>query len=296
MQGDGERDEAQPPGTDAGDLQPQDWPAHDPDSSHEEPAERFEDGPADQEQEQRVAARLARLQADQELVERLRRDGFAGKEYEVFKTTLVGYGYSVMQAWIGNGQIFQLVQELGRPVTCSDELKQHLRDDVDDQRDLAADTVARTLEPFLDRALRHGGWDPAKGANLTTYFVGALKREFPNAFRPWARERNVRIRQVPLDDIERDLPPHDDPAEQVILLEAFRAAMDRAATAKKNPERLRFALAARFLQEATFKEIALDWIRANGTIEHLEDALDRLEDALTKQVRRWQEQHPREDR
>lgn len=66
-----------------------------------------------------AAERLARLQADLELVERLREDGVDGEEYVVFEATLASYGYPVLLAWIRRREIYRLTYELGRPVKCS---------------------------------------------------------------------------------------------------------------------------------------------------------------------------------
>ena len=40
-------------------------------------------------------------------------------------------------------------------------------------------------------------WDPAKGASLTTYFVGQCKRQFPNVYRSW-HSREQRRRDFPM--------------------------------------------------------------------------------------------------
>ncbi len=233
--------------------------------------------------------RLARLQADRELVERLQEDGFDGEEYGVFKAALASYGYPVLLAWIRCREIYRLTYEIGRPVKCSDELKEHLSRDADDRQELAMEVVARALVHFRERALMQGTWDPAGGASLTTFFVGAAVQVFSNVFTVWSRQYYRGRDQVRIEDVELDDRLDDDPADRVCMLETFLEALASAGSSK-NPERLRYALAARLVQDAQYREIAEDLGATADTIE-------QVEDAIKKQVYRWREkQHVRRGR
>ncbi len=50
---------------------------------------------------------------------------------------------------------------------------------------MAGEVVTVALAPFRDEVLLPGLWDPAKGASLTTYFVGQCILRFPNVYRSW---------------------------------------------------------------------------------------------------------------
>lgn len=271
MAGSGERGGAQPPAraVAAGDLQPQDsaGPAS-LDSTRAALTVLHETGFADAERlkAERAVDRLARLQADRDVVERLREGGFEGKEYEVLKASLAGYGVPVMLAWIRRREIYRLTYEHGRPVDCPDEVKEHLAQDVDDRRELAMDVVAHALEDFREHALVRGVWDPCRGASLTTFFAGAAVRAFPNRFRAWAREY-AEGRHMRLDDVVLDERLADDPADRVILVETLEEALTSAGPVVGH------ALAERFLRDTEFRDIAPD--------------LGFTEAALIQRVYRW---------
>lgn len=120
--------------------------------------------------------RLERLAEDKELVETLVWRGYRGADWIAFRRALAEYGYQVVLAWCLSGKIFVECARKGfgairrppRPI------------DHDDATELACETVAASLVYFRDRVLVPRSWDPARGASLKTFFVGACVLVFAN--------------------------------------------------------------------------------------------------------------------
>ncbi len=129
------------------------------------------------------ARHMARLEADQMLMLRLSVEGFGGDTWDLVATGLVEYGYAVMRAWISSGLVFLKCRERGISLSSPTDI----RPSPDDVADIAEDVVADAIINFRDRVLRAGRWDPARGASLTTYFVGNCLIQFPNEHRRWYR-------------------------------------------------------------------------------------------------------------
>ncbi|MET8997165.1 hypothetical protein [Amycolatopsis sp. NPDC004169] len=144
------------------------------------------------EEEQHAAENLQRLEADRDLVEQLRADGFTGPRFDLFQRMLVSYGIPVIRSWITRRLIYDLCAAHGRGMKAlaPDEVREYLagRAGQDDRVELALETVAIALKMFRERALLGGQWSPEKGAALGTYFIGACLLAFPNVFRSWVRE------------------------------------------------------------------------------------------------------------
>lgn len=165
------------------------------------------------------ARRLARLQADTELMQRLSDEGFEGRAWDEISRALIDYGYQVMRAWVVTGQVFVKMASKGRRVK-GPPLGGIPRDDA---LALAMDTVADAIIDFRDRVLKTARWDPSKGANLTTFFIGnCLLFQFPNLYRSWRRDYTQARQQ---DEIPGDselsnpalgLRANDDPAHEVV--------------------------------------------------------------------------------
>lgn len=138
---------------------------------------------AEREELDALSERIARRAADQELIAELRRTGFQGGEYDMFADDLARYALSVLGGWLRTGHIFALAR---RTAPYERELLE-FSDSKDARTELAVMTIATAMPAFRERALVEGGWDPDKGANLTTYFMGAVVFAFPNQLR--ARRR-----------------------------------------------------------------------------------------------------------
>jgi DNA-directed RNA polymerase specialized sigma24 family protein len=221
-----------------------------------------------------AAERVARLQADHDLVEELRADGFEGRGYAVLAQTLADYGLPVIQAWIRRRDIYRLTAQRGRAVSCSDELRERLSSDFDDRQELASMVVARALVHFRNIALVDGGWTPRGGASLTTFFIGACIQVFPNEFRAWAKQYDLgAVLATAEEDTDLDPRLDDDPAVRVCLAETFQEALVSAAA---YADRLPYVLAAKALHDLDYSELAQRW--------------NTTEDALKQQVYRWRKQ------
>jgi hypothetical protein len=138
---------------------------------------------AEREELDALSERIARRAADQELIAELRGNGFQGREYDLFADDLARYALSVLGGWLRTGHIFALAR---RTAPYERELLE-FSDSKDARTELAVMTIATAMPAFRQRALVEGGWDPDKGANLTTYFMGAVVFAFPNQLR--ARRR-----------------------------------------------------------------------------------------------------------
>lgn len=164
------------------------------------------------------ARRLEMMEADAALMLRLSVEGFEGTTWRRVAEALVEYGFTVMRSWVVTGHVFVKLREKGRPLDAPAAGIPR-----DDALELAKDTVAEAIVHFRDRVLKRGVWDPAKGASLTTYFIGnCLMFQFPNMYRTWRSERarSARIDSV-IDGDDRDnpimlLPSRDDPQHEVV--------------------------------------------------------------------------------
>ena len=174
----------------------------------------------DEFKETEAAQRLARLEADAELMLRLSAEGFDGKAWREVSGALIDYGFQVMRAWVVTGQVFAKMAEKGRKVAPA-PIGGIPRADA---LILAEDTVADAIVDFRDRVLKKGRWDPSKGANLTTFFVGnCLLFQFPNLYRDWRKDYlRVRTKEESIqagddgDHPAMQLRANDDPAAEVV--------------------------------------------------------------------------------
>lgn len=126
---------------------------------------------------------LDRLAADVQLRDRLMFSGYAGRDWETFRGALAAYGVQVLVAWCITGKIFVECQRINFTIR-----RRRSTITLDDAMELAGETVAEALVFFREEVLIPGKWDPAKGASLKTFFVGACKLRFPGVYRRWERE------------------------------------------------------------------------------------------------------------
>jgi DNA-directed RNA polymerase specialized sigma24 family protein len=128
---------------------------------------------------------LQRRLADQQLIQTLAEDNFAGRRYERFEGELAAYGISVLRGWMHSGYVFRIAAGRGFNLAPTEyELEKMVRD-TDIREELANMTVALALPRFREQALVGGGWRLDGGASLPTYFMGACVYVFPNEFRKW---------------------------------------------------------------------------------------------------------------
>ena len=132
-----------------------------------------------------ASERLARLEADRDLIDTLRADDFAGRNFMYFQTVLAQYGVAVMRAWIRDGKVHGKYAEKGFGGLPPEPRAGALTDDPSTGQGLADETVARALNAFRDKVLVPGRWDPKRGASLRTFFVGQCLMQFGNVYRAW---------------------------------------------------------------------------------------------------------------
>jgi DNA-directed RNA polymerase specialized sigma24 family protein len=155
-----------------------------------------------------TSASAERLEADAQLVRALAAGGFVGPEYAVFEEDVADYGIATMKAMLKSGLIF---------IKCAQRrlMLPRWRMTPEDHEELAVETVGRALPVFRRKALMEGGWKPAGGASLKTYFVNFLPHQFANAYRAWHRDQGGDA--VRYEDISELVPALDLGPEQVVL-------------------------------------------------------------------------------
>jgi DNA-directed RNA polymerase specialized sigma24 family protein len=130
---------------------------------------------------------------------RLSVEGFQGQAWQEVARALAEYGHTVMFAWILTGRVFLKCRERGHggPLMAAPVG----RIPATEVGELAEDTVAEAIIHFRDRILKTAYWDPAKGASLTTFFVGNCLMQFPNVYRKWRRSWTHRLQAHSLDPL-----------------------------------------------------------------------------------------------
>jgi hypothetical protein len=173
----------------------------------------------------REAARIERLTADRELVDRIMWEGYRGPAWERLRTALAEYGLVVLSGWIFSGRIFVECRRKGFGA-----VGRRRRVDREEASEMAGETVATTLVFFRDRVLVRGRWDVTRGATLNTYFIGACIRHFPNVY---SRSDGRELLRFLVDDDEEDPvgafvdpSPFSRPDRRVELVSAVDAIPD----------------------------------------------------------------------
>jgi DNA-directed RNA polymerase specialized sigma24 family protein len=126
---------------------------------------------------------LERLNADLEVINDLRIDGFVGARWEAFAHILLGYSFQVLTTWIRRGVVFEKCSQKGiRHFSGTPKLR---RFPYDEAEDLAQEVLREAIDHFRDDVLLPGKWDPRKGASLKTYFIGQCLLRFPGCYARW---------------------------------------------------------------------------------------------------------------
>jgi DNA-directed RNA polymerase specialized sigma24 family protein len=174
----------------------------------------------------REAEPVERLAADIELVSRLMWAQYQGREWHIFQAALAQYGVAVLVKWMLSGRIFIECKRKG-----FGELPRWRRRDRDDAIGISGETVARALLFFRERVLLPGLWDPARGASVRTYFIGACIRHFPNEYHRSLGSERLASRYSVSDEANamQSLPDHRRflrPDMRAELASDFRAIQD----------------------------------------------------------------------
>jgi DNA-directed RNA polymerase specialized sigma24 family protein len=206
--------------------------------------------------EQVLAERAQRRVQQQQLVMDMRTEGFDGPITQTWKAETVAYALAVIMSWTRTGQIVKECRAKGRPITLTEYGPG--RWSREDRLELAGETVTRALEYFMTKVLAADRWDPAKGASLNTFFIGACLFQFPNVYDRWAREHRDWDRTGasgrPLEDAESlmtPVMPWEDPTSKQVLKRTLRRELLQQIA---NPQT--HAAAEMILADKTIKETA----------------------------------------
>ena len=148
--------------------------------------------------------------------------GFSGPDYDWVRDEFVRYGLAVLAGWLKRGAIRGKCLEKrlrGVPAAMAREF------DYDTAYELAGESVARALDPFREKVLLAGRWDPRKGAALKTFFVGQCLIQFVDVAKAWERNefRPSNVRRLDPDEhlTERVRGVEDDVIEAQAAAEAL---------------------------------------------------------------------------
>jgi hypothetical protein len=153
---------------------------------------------------------LDRLAGDAVLVTALREAGFAGPDFDYVQDELIRYGLAVLAGWMRRGSIASM---------CAQKRLRGVPPEVDRQFDydtaleLAGESVARAVDPFREKVLLPGMWDPRRGAALKTFFVGQCLIQFVDVAKTWVRH------ELPVFERDVELQPEQDRTEHARAVE-----------------------------------------------------------------------------
>lgn len=154
------------------------------------------------------------VEADRRLVDLLRRQGFTGRDYDVFAHALVRQGMAYLGAMAQSRLIFRLCAQRGRQLHAEADWKEPDRDVV------VNDALWEALTSFRRLALVGGGWDPARGRTLAHLFTaGFCVGAFPNAYRRWLAEQRPTAAEF---DPERHTVAVEGPEDLLVRREEVR--------------------------------------------------------------------------
>ncbi|MFJ9456331.1 RNA polymerase sigma factor [Kitasatospora sp. NPDC101447] len=182
-------------------------------------------------------ARARRRQADAGLVRYFRAHGFAGPRFESYAEKLMQYGVQVMGSWTFSGEIFRLAKASGRPVPANKIVTGWCRDE---RQQVSEESAVAGFVLFKERGLVRGTWKPDGGASLTTYYMNAVIRVFPQVYGRWHREwvqgQALRASLAPADQDEEIAGIPDQRAVDPHQAAATRDELQRILPAVTDPQ------------------------------------------------------------
>ena len=155
-----------------------------------------------------------------ELVVRLRKCRCTGVLWLRTVDRVVSYGTGTLRRQLLDGSVNVKLAELGRPMHLSVAERDYLRTHLAERDDLVEDAVFGGLLLLRERAVLGVEWDPARGADLMTYFVNGCLLNLLNPVRDWRHHRRAVVSTVAYDGVDLDAldvlgSPHGDPAWDV---------------------------------------------------------------------------------
>lgn len=210
---------------------------------------------------------------DTELVERLRRSGFAGNEWRAAEAVLVAVAISVLHDMLLGGSVARKSLALHRAIILTPEETERLREQPEDRTDLVHAAVVEGIRVFRRLCLEGEGWDPERGASLLSYVVNGCVLALANPVRAWRTQRRRTPRTEVLDEDHADRLSSSEPDPLARVL----ADEDRAALLGSMPAPLTRAV-------WLWIDTGWPWIRIAGEIGVSPRSLEGL-------LRRWRQQH-----
>lgn len=155
-----------------------------------------------------------------ELVARLRTSRCTGVLWLRTADRVVTYATGTLRRQLLDGSINTKLARLRCPVQLGIVEREHLRAHPVERDDLVQDAVFAALLRLREHGILGGEWDPAKGADLMTYFVNGCLLALPNPLRDWRRHRTPGLPTVVYDAADIDAlaalsSPDSDPARDV---------------------------------------------------------------------------------
>lgn len=161
-----------------------------------------------------------------ELVTRLRTEGCAGVLWLRTAERMIGYATGTLRGRLHDGSINTKLARLGCPVRLSHLEQEHLRTHLTDRDDLVQDAVFAGLLRLRDHGILGDQWDPAKGADLMTYFVNGCVLNLPSPLRRWRTRRAATLPVIAYEPADLEaLAALDSPTTDPALVAHDRAAL-----------------------------------------------------------------------
>ena len=220
-----------------------------------------------------ASERLARLEADRDLIDTLRSEGFAGRNFTYFQTVLAQYGVAVIRAWTRDGKVLGKYAEKGFGGLPPEPRPGALTDDPSTAQGIADETVARALNAFRDKVLIPNRWDPKRGASLRTFFVGQCLMQFGNVYRSWHTDYSREVAESYDDTSLYELMERDRTYFSSALESPERAAVRKDAVrrliAHVTDEHAREALWLNVVAGVPYRQIAERFDVTEKKMEHM---------------------------
>jgi hypothetical protein len=210
----------------------------------------------------------ARLAADSEIVEKLRKQGFLGPDYEDWLIKLIRDVHGRLTKALRSGAAF--TDHRSRYVNPSLPERQLLSRDIHEAKSLANLAVTLTIERFRRDALIGRGWTPAGGAWITEYFYGAVLQSLAQAYREWKKMHRSAGREAQYPEWWYEPTDQGEPHRDRVEEEAdFRQVLDTLPTDKQ--KRVALLLQRGFSNNDIEKDLALK----PGTVASIKQRIAR---------------------
>ena len=155
--------------------------------------------------------KLEEAAAEWEIHQLLVECGARGPEWELVVDRIARYAKAVLDAWLRTGAIYGELGKCRIHVEASERQRFRLAFNEDLREEILATTIVSALEA-LQKDIRHGtGWNPGKGAKLTTYFLRGCLFHFKTVFEHHLRSERANLQNHagtsdldPLDELHYD--------------------------------------------------------------------------------------------